>query len=145
MGRSSRGDPCARCAAAPPRPDPAPGGAVYQAMLTLAAIMLWVLLFVTFAAVGGCSQGVHHRCRGHGALPAEATRASLIFAAEPDLTPLPAEAITRADWPTTSGRTSGGETINYQEYWYDAQGLGPFDYDYGYRTFTQWRSGQQSQ
>jgi hypothetical protein len=123
-------------------------------VLVLAAVTLWVLLFAAFAAVGGCSQrtaGMQsiacsrtmNSCGHEHWLGAE-PRASLIFIAEPELMPIPAEEIARTDWPTAAGATSYGQTVDYQEYRYDAQGLGRYDYDYGYRTFTSVRSGQQS-
>lgn len=150
MGRSHQDGARIRCgAAAAARKDRA-RGIVHQAMLTLAAITLWVLLFAAFAAIGGCTAqtkqvGCSHsggRC-GHGHWLAERPRSSLIFTAEPGLTPISAEEISRADWPTTGGRTSYGQTVNYQEYRYDTQGLGPYDINYGYRTFTFSRNGTQ--
>lgn len=129
---------------------------VYPALLALGAVTLWVLLFAAFASLGGCSRGTlspveysysHQQGRpkcAQGYWLADTPRASLIFPAEPGLTPVPAEAITRADWPTTGGRYSSGQTVDYQEYWYDAQGLGPYDHSYGYRTFTYSRAGQQT-
>jgi hypothetical protein len=153
MERSRQGGVRARCAAAPARQHRAPG-AVYQTLLALAAVTLWVLLFVAFAAIGGCSQRTGpmqavccsrtmNQC-GQGHWLGPEPRASLIFTAEPGLTPIPAEEIARADWPTTPGATSYGQTVNYQEYWYDSQRLGPCNYNYGYRSFTSVRTGQRS-
>jgi hypothetical protein len=149
MERSQQGGGCARCVAAPERQHRA-RGVIYQTVLALAAVTLWVLLFAAFAAIGGCSQRTGAMqavsCRGHGHWEGhwleQEPRASLIFTAEPGLTPIPAEEITRADWPTTAGATSYGQTVNYQEYRHDVQGLGLYNYNYGYRTFTTWRTGQ---
>jgi hypothetical protein len=148
MERSQQGGDRARCVTAPGRQD-RERGVIYQTLLALAAVTLWVLLFAAFAAIGGCSQqGAHYshivnQC-GQGHWLGLEPRASLVFTAEPGLTPIPAEEIARADWPTTAGATSFGQTINYQEYRYDAQGLGRYNCNSGYRTFTTWRSGQQT-
>lgn len=151
MERSQQGGVCARCVTAPARQDHV-RSAVYQTLLALAAVTLWVLLFAAFAAIGGCSQQrgamqamccnrTTNQC-GQGHWQGQEPRASLIFTTEPGLTPIPAEEITRADWPTTPGATSYSQTVNYQEYRHDVQGLGFYDYNYGYRTFTTWRTGQ---
>ncbi len=95
MGRSDRGGPSARYDAAPPQAVRVVRVVAYQVLFTLAAVTLWVLLFVSLAAVGGCSEGGTHHCHGYWIAPANGARASLIFTAEPGLTPLPAEAITR--------------------------------------------------
>jgi hypothetical protein len=148
MERRQRGGACARCVAASRGHDRA-RGVIYQTLLALAAVTLWVLLFAAFAAIGGCSQQGAHYSRivnqcGQGHWLGLEPRASLIFTTEPGLTPIPADEIARADWPTTGGATSYGQTINYQEYRYDAQGLGRYNCNSGYRTFTTWRTGQQS-
>ncbi len=66
---------------------------------------------------------------------------SLIFPAEPGLTPVPADQIVRADWPTVAGRYSYGQTVYFQEHWYDRQAIGPYDIDYGYRIFRSTNEG----
>ncbi len=131
------------------------GSHVYHTLLLLSAITLWVLLFCVFAALGGCVQktetSLHAQCsdsaaphccgRPHCQPYAEEPQSSLIFSADPELTPIPADQITRADWPTTDGLTSYGQTTYFREYWYDQQSLGPNYVNYGYRTFTSWRDG----
>ena len=155
MERSNRRDACACGIAAPVARQCAAGNLAWQMLLALSAVTLWVLLFAAFAAVGGCSRQAatasqlqYSRSSGcaHGQWQGQAgrLRASLIFAAEPGLTPIPADQITRADWPTTEGRTSYGQTVNYQQYVYDQQATGPFNVDYGYRTFSSWTSGEQT-
>jgi hypothetical protein len=149
------------CCRAEVRSDRAVSSGVYQALLLLGAITLWMLLFVAFAGVGGCSrqgkvvcsqpgsrtQAVS--CRNTRFVPvlvqaSEGPRPSLIFPADPSLTPVPAESFSRADWPTTPGRYDAGQTVNYQEYWYDSQTLSPYNINYGYRTFTSQRNGMQT-
>jgi hypothetical protein len=136
----------------------AAGNVLYQMLLTLGAVTLWILLFAAFSALGGCARQSHQMTRvpccspaDHGSrglyqasLDGERRRASLIFAAEPGLTPIPADQIARADWPTTQGRTSYGQTVDYRLYVYDQQGVGPYYADYTQRTFTSWTTGQQS-
>ena len=148
-----RGAPaCDAVVACKPRAIP---GLVYQTLHILAAITLGVLLLAVLAAIGGCSRPAvsvlacapARSCHAAGLCLARSAppRASLIFPAEPGLTPIPADQIARADWPTAPGLTDYGQTVNYQEYWYDAQGLGPFDVNFGYRTFMSWRTGQMGQ
>lgn len=152
MERSRQERASARCGALPWRWRHAQS-AICQTVLVLTAVILWVLLFAVFAGVGGCSQrttgmqpmsccAIDSCGRSH--CLAGAPRASLLFVPYPELMPVSADEIARADWPTTTGATSYGEVIDYRVYRYDAQGLGPFDLDYGYRTFTSVRSGQQS-
>jgi hypothetical protein len=133
----------------------AAGRHVYQTLLLLSAVTFWVLLLGVFAAIGGCVQrtatpsyaqcgrSANWHCGGqpYWQVQAEEPQASLIFPAEPDLAQIPANQIMRADWPTTAGLFSYGQAVNYQEYWYDQQGLGPCSPNYGYRTFTFWRNG----
>jgi hypothetical protein len=123
----------------------------------LAAITLSVLAFAAMAAVSGCGrpervlviQPVAYDAdaasdpagpTAHGTVTPIASR-SLIFPEDPGLTPVPAEQIVRADWPTVAGRFSQGHTVYYRETWYDRQAIGPFDIDYGYRTFTYTNEG----
>lgn len=132
---------------------------VHQTVLLLAAATLWALLFTAFAALGGCScpdrpvvsspasPGPFVSYKNVRFVPvlvqADNARPSLIFPAEPDLTPVPGEAFSRADWPTTPGRFDAGQSVNYQEYWYDSQSLTPYSPSYGYRTFMIQRNGLQ--
>jgi hypothetical protein len=133
------------------------GSTMYRTFLLLGTVTLWVLLLSVLAAIGGCVQqnsalshsqygnaGDRHACGAHRHLYAEEPRASLIFLDDPDLAPIPADQIARADWPTTDGLTSYGQTIYYRQYWNDQQGLGPYYTNYGYRTFTSWTTGVQT-
>ena len=156
MERSDRRGVCACSMAASVARQHAAGSVLYQMLLTLSAITLWAMLFAAFAAIGGCSQPAsamsqvqcsrsEGRCgHGHWRQQADRPRTSLIFPAEPGLTPIPADQIARADWPTTEGRTSYGQTVYYQQYVYDQQAIGPFSVDYGYKTSSSWTTGQQS-
>lgn len=160
MGRSDRREVHALCRAEV-HSGRAVSSGVYQTLLLLAAVTLWVVLFVAFASVGGCSRQERVTCGQQGSQTQAASfrhvrfvpvvlqasrgdRPSLIFPADASLTPVPAEAFSRSDWPTTPGRYDAGQTVNYQEYWYDSQSLSPYNFNYGYRTFIIQRNGVQT-
>lgn len=133
---------------------------LYQTLLLVCTLALWIVLFAVFAAVGGCGRA-HCAYTGQPAgatqpvcyknirfvpvlvQPASIARSSLIYPADPELTPIPAEAFSRADWPSTPGRYDAGQVVSYQEYSFDAQGLSSHSPNYGHRTFTTRRYGLQ--
>jgi len=71
---------------------------------------------------------------------ARASRSSLLFAA-PGVRGPSAEVFARAEWPVTFGGMRAGEVVYYRLWWYDRQGLGRYDVDYGHRRFDYYREG----
>lgn len=153
MGRSQRQQVRAICRPVPVREDSALRRVVYETLLVLAAITLWVMLFASFAAIGGCSRsgriaaaqpdgtaGEWHCAQA--IVYADMPRGSLLFVPEPETIPVPAEEFVRADWPVTPNFYDYGQTTGYQEFWYDSQGIGPWNIDHGYRLFIIQRTGQ---
>ena len=66
---------------------------------------------------------------------------SLLFLPVAGLTVVPPRAFGRADWPTTPGSYSLGETVYYRLWWYDRQRIGRHGQDYGWRRFEYSRAG----
>jgi len=74
-------------------------------------------------------------------LAARREKRSLVFGPVAGLRPLPAESFARAEWPTAPGFTSLGEVVHFRLWWYDRQGTGEHDRDYGFRRFEYYRTG----